>query len=78
MLCRLELANDDNSSDEGGWGDDDAAPTLKELPKLPQVEEAHKAPWQRSGEPHVAWAVTKAFATLPVRATGCAESAQVK
>ncbi len=50
-LCRLELADDDDSSDEGGWGDDDAAPTLKELPKLPQVEEAHLAPWQRSGQP---------------------------
>ena len=48
---RLELADDDDSSDEGGWGEDDAAPTLKELPKLPQVEEAERAPWQRSGRP---------------------------
>ena len=50
-MRRLELANEDDSSDEGGWGDDDAAPTLKELPKLPQVEEAQKAPWLRSGLP---------------------------
>ena len=49
--CRLELADEDDSSDEGGWGEDDAAPTLKELPKLPQVEEAERAPWQRSGCP---------------------------
>ena len=48
VLCRMKLAEDD-SNDEGGWDADGDAPTLGELPVLPQVEEAHKAPWQLSG-----------------------------
>ena len=49
VLCRMKLAEDDDSGDEGGWDADGDAPTLGELPVLPQVEEAHKAPWQLSG-----------------------------
>ena len=45
----MKLAEDDDSGDEGGWDVDGDAPTLGELPVLPQVEEAHKAPWQLSG-----------------------------
>lgn len=45
----MKLAEDDDSGDEGGWDADGDAPTLGELPVLPQVEEAHKAPWQLSG-----------------------------
>ena len=48
VLCRMKLADDD-SDDEGGWDADGDAPTLGELPVLPQVEEAHKPPWQLSG-----------------------------
>ena len=47
--CRMKLAEDDDSNDEGGWDADGDAPTLGELPVLPQVEEAHKPPWQHSG-----------------------------
>ena len=49
VLRRMKLAEDDDSDDEGGWGADGDAPTLGELPVLPQVEEAQKAPWQLSG-----------------------------
>ena len=49
VLCSMKLAEDDDSDDGGGWDADGDAPTLGELPMLPQVEEAHKAPWQLSG-----------------------------
>ena len=49
--CRLRLADDEDDENEDGWEDDGTAPTLNDLPKLPQVVEALKAPWQRSGAP---------------------------
>jgi hypothetical protein len=63
-LCRLQLAGDADTENEDGWEDDGAAPSLNDLPKLPQVVEALKAPWQRSGAPcHLSCVLTRICTT---------------
>ena len=69
--CRLRLADDEDNENEDGWEDDGAAPTLNDLPKLPQVVEALKAPWQRSGAPCDLSCVLSSFCTMRGKYEGC-------
>lgn len=48
----MQLKDEDDAGAKDDWGDDDEAPTLSTLPKLPQAQalaQARQEPWQAAG-----------------------------